>query len=392
MGELLASTETTFDTDFAILNASQRPIGNAAAGSFAGSATGGLSAQCGTKYARVHVRAERWSGQPEVDERWEDSDELPFVAVPDGGLLRMSGFDPATEDHGLDLEGFGSGRVRVLAKGRHRYYYSDVFDDLPPEEWLLQFFPVEGPPNPLAGPPRRLVGFLPFSPFGRQSGWAAALHAWRQTGWHSHLVPSPGYHAVQLGLSVSGEATSARDLARESSRFARESSADTLPLPDDPLDIPIAARADDPLAALHGEPVRTLGDAINALRGLQLLLGVRRGDDTLLVPNPAPGFVWETKAMTEKEIRGTRLQIGYADFRSIAEDIVIALGWSGVQGLTTTVQEMGTRWSTSSATIRGGLALSALTSGVSTTPELDNKKGDDDQRPIVVTKTGFWSV
>jgi len=392
MGELLASTETLFDTDFAILNASQGLIGNAAAGSFAGSTTGGLSAHCGTKYARVHVRAERWSGPPAVDETWEDSDELPFVAVPDAGLLRMSGFDAATEDHGLDLEGFGSGRVRVLARGRHRYYYGDVFDDLPPEEWLLQFFPVEGPPNPLAGPPRRLVGFVPFSRFGRQSGWAAALHAWRQTGWHSHLVPSPGYYAVQLGLSVSGEATSARDLARESSRFVRKSSADTLPLPVDPLDIPIAGHPDDTLTALHGEPVRTLGDTINALRGLQLLLEVRRGAEMLLVPNPAPGFVWETKEMTEKEIKGARLQIGYADFRSIAEDIVIALDWAGEQGLTTTVEEMGTRWSTSSAAIRGGLALSALTSGVSTTPELDNEKGDDDQRPIVVTKSGYWSA
>ena len=112
----------------------------------------------------------------------------------------------------------------------------------------------------------------------------------------------------------------------------------------------------------------------------------------LLVPNPAPGFVWETKEMTEKEIKGARLQIGYADFRSIAEDIVIALDWAGEQGLTTTVEEMGTRWSTSSAAIRGGLALSALTSGVSTTPELDNEKGDDDQRPIVVTKSGYWSA
>jgi hypothetical protein len=96
--------------------------------------------------------------------------------------------------------------------------------------------------------------------------------------------------------------------------------------------------------------------------------------------------------MTEKEIRGLRLQIGYADFRSIAEDIVIALNWAGEQGLKTTIQEMGIRWSTTSAAIRGGLVLSALTSGVSNTPQLDSENGDDDQVPLVITKTGFWSV
>ncbi|MES1170058.1 MAG: hypothetical protein ABUL47_05150, partial [Leifsonia sp.] len=113
-----------------------------------------------------------------MDDSWEDRDELPFVAAADGGLLRVWGFDSATEDHGLDLEGFGNGRVRVLARGRHRYYYGDVFDDLPAEEWLLQFFPTEGLPDPLAGPPRCLPRFAPFGPRDIQPGWFAALHSW----------------------------------------------------------------------------------------------------------------------------------------------------------------------------------------------------------------------
>ncbi len=391
MADLLGATDTEFETDFAILNASQGGI-SAAAGTFAGSTIGGLSAHCGTKHARVHVRAERWSGRPEFDNSWEDFDELPFEAVVGGGPLQISGFDPPTDDHGLDLEEFGGGRVLILAKGRHRYSYGDLEDELPPEEWLLQFFPQDGLPNPLAGPPRRLVGFAPFSKREKQSGWAAAIHAWEQTGWHSYLSRSPGYYAIHLGMSVASRPVNASDLARESSQFTRNGSPNPLPFPDEPLDIPLPERIDDPLAGLNGAPVPTLREAINAMRNLQLLLEVHRGGETLLVPNPAPGPVWDTNSMTEQEIRGLLLQIGYADYRSIAEDIVIALSWAGAQGLKTTIQEMGTRWSTTSAAIRGGLALSALTSGVSTTPELDSEERDNDQLPIVITQTGYWSV
>jgi hypothetical protein len=76
----------------------------------------------------------------------------------------------------------------------------------------------------------------------------------------------------------------------------------------------------------------------------------------------------------------------------IGADIVTAVSWAGDRGLTTTVQEMGIRWSATSAEIRGGLALAALTSGLATTPTLDSESSDDDQLPIVVTKTGYWSV
>jgi hypothetical protein len=391
MADLLGATETEFATDFAILSASQGYV-STAAGTFAGSSIGGLSANCGTKYARVHVRAERWSGRPDFDNSWEDMDELPFQALVGGGPLQISGFDEPSDNHGLDLEGFDSGRVLILAKGRHRYYYGDLEDEVPPEEWLLQFFPQEGRPNPLAGPPRRLVGFAPFSKSEKQSGWRAAIHAWEQSGWHSHLFSSPGFYAIQLGLRLAARAINARDLAHESSRFTRNGSPNPLPFPDDPLDIQLAERPGDPLADLYGAPVSNLREAIDAMRSLQLLLDVHRGDEVLLVPNPAPGPIWDANSMTENQIRVLRVHIGYADFRSIAEDIVIALSWAGEQGLKTTIQEMGTRWSMTSAAIRGGLALSALTAGVSTTPELDGENGDDDQVSIVITKTGYWSV
>lgn len=391
MVELVGATETEFQTDFAILDARQSKA-DAAAGTFAGSSIGAMSAHCGTKYARVHVRAERWNGRPDFDFSWEDSDELPFEAIDGGGPLQVSGFDAPTDNHGLDLEGFGRGRVLVFAKGRHRYNYGDIEDRLPPEEWLLQFFPEDGPPQPLAGPPRRLAAFAPFSKWDKQPGWRAAIHAWTQAGWDSHLSRSPGYHAIRLGMSLAGRAIGARELAEASSQFTRNGSPDPLPFPDDPLDIQLAERAGDPLAAMYGAPIANLHDAITAMRSVQLLLEVQKDGEKLFVPNPAPGPIWDAMTMSDQEIRSAQLQIGYADFRSVAEDIVIAVAWAGEQGLSTTIEEMGTRWSTTSTAIRGGLELAALTSGVFTEPKLDNDKGEDDQVPLVIKKTGYWSV
>ena len=163
---------------------------------------GAVQGMCGTKYAQVLLRVERWSARPVLDDLWEDVDELPFEAVPDGGVLRLHGFDPLEGEGGLVLDGFRMGRVRVrvLARGRHRYHYGDHVDETrPPEEWLMQFFPHPGPADPLAGAPRRLAGMSPFGE-GPTTGWGAAVQAWRQTGWDSYLNSSSGYRAIRSGL------------------------------------------------------------------------------------------------------------------------------------------------------------------------------------------------
>jgi hypothetical protein len=384
MPELLHSTETEFETDYALLNATQGNVGNDCAGTFAGSSPGALSAHCGTKFALAHVRAERWSSRPPTDGNWEDIDELPFVAIDGDGPLRISGFDPPGEDHGLDLTGFTTGRVLVSANGRHRYRYSDDVPDLPPEEWLLQFFPEEGRPNPLAGPPRRLSGYAPFSTFDTRSGWNEAVHAWEQSGWHSRLFAAPGFRAVEMGVGCALKPVSARDLASASARFTLSSTRNSLPFPDDPLEIRLEQGDDDPLAALWGSPVANLRNAIDTLRHIQLLLDVRHAGETLLVPNPAPALVWDVEPLAEREIQHVRRQIGYADFRNIAEDIEFAVDWAGAAGLLTTVREMGTRWSMTSREIRGGLDLAATTRGITVSPRLEIEDATDDDSPIVV--------
>jgi hypothetical protein len=386
MAELLDATETDFDTDFAILNAAQDGVDGARAGTFAGSAVGAVSAHCGAKYALVHVRAERWSSRPDAGGNWEDIDELPFTASEGAGPLHIWGFDPPDDDHGLDLNGFTTGRVLVRARGRHRYEYSDDEVDLPAEEWLLQFFPEPGPTDPLAGSPRRLVAYSPFSAWEAPSGWRAAIHSWVQSGWDSHLQSSPGYQAIRFGIGTAMQPVSARDLANLYARSPNYRSPTSVPFPADPLEIAVRQQRDDPLAGMHGSAVVDLGAAIDALRELQLLLEVRRAGKTLLVPNPAPAFVWDVASLSEKEVQGLQRQIRHREFVETAEDITSAVEWAGDAGLKTTVQEMGIRWSKSSADIRGGLALVALTEGVTVSPQLSGGNAAEDVLPILVSR------
>jgi hypothetical protein len=113
---------------------------------------------------------------------------------------------------------------------------------------------------------------------------------------------------------------------------------------------------------------------------------VRRAGKTLLVPNPAPAFVWDVASLSEKEVQGLQRQIRHREFVETAEDITSAVEWAGDAGLKTTVQEMGIRWSKSSADIRGGLALVALTEGVTVSPQLSGGNAAEDVLPILVSR------
>ncbi len=174
MARLIEAVEAEFETDYAVLSLAQESGGGGFPGGFVGTVPGGVDAQCGTKYARVKARAERWDARPPLQRGWEDIDEWPFEEIPGGGPLGLSGFDP--QDVGLDVEGLGRARVVVYARGRQRYGYFELSDPLEPEEWLFQVFPDPERLDALAGDPRRLSGRAPFSPPPR-TGWYAARDA-----------------------------------------------------------------------------------------------------------------------------------------------------------------------------------------------------------------------
>jgi hypothetical protein len=303
--------------------------------------------------------------------------------------LHLEGFDPSDDD-GLDLSGFGAGRVIVMARGRHRYWYGKHDNEgLAPEEWLFRFYPQDGPARPLEGAPRRLAGSSPF-PERISTGWAAAMHAWHQTGWYSKLFPSSGFSAIYSGLYRSGHGVTARDLADFSVNQIWHSRPEPAWQGDNPLDAPVRtpSRREDPLAALANAETTTLGQVIEAMLKLELLLTLERDGQRLLIPNPDPGFVWERVPLTEREIVATRQQIGYADFRQIAGDLASTLRWAADSGLETTIRQLALRWSTAAPTVRGGLSLLEATGALRSSWTGTEAETGNDDAPLFLTTYG----
>lgn len=348
--------ETTFDTDFAILSAYQSTGPDSDVGTFALTTHGALSASCGTKYARVHVRAERWDSRPPVAENWEDADELPFVEVPDGGPMEIAGFDPSSAR--LDVTGIGNARVQVYATGRHRYYYGDdvLGDALPPEQWLLRFFPTDGDPDPLAGGPRRLAGEGALYR-NAPDPWSAALRAVEVSGWYEVLWPSAVFQSVRSALWSAGGPTSEDELARLMVRrrapFERGGA--------DALDQVIPPSRDEPdqLAELTGRATPlTAGEALDAMLDLGLLVSEERTGVQLLIPNPAPEPAWVRRAREGHDpdsIRRIRLNTLRHLHGLLATDLSRALRWAGVQGLRSTPRKLALRLATTVDEVRGAL-------------------------------------
>jgi hypothetical protein len=376
MAEILNEISTAFVTDFAIVGGNQELAMGGEPGGFAGSLPGSVAGLCGTKYASVSARAELWNARPPFDNSWEDIDELAFSPIVGAGTFRLSGFDAPDDDtdDGLDLDGLGAGRVLVMARGRQRYDYAFDGDTqaLGPEEWLFQFFPESGGVRPLAGAPRRLAGSAPYGT-GTATGMASALSVWERTGWDHVLRSSPGHAAVRGVLYAVGHPVSAKEIAEN--WVLRTKPTNSV----DPLDAPVGvpARGNDPLADLTGLHTETIGQAIDALRKLELLIPIQRDDEVVLVPNPVPGLVWDRVELSASNVIATRQQIGYASFGSVAQDIRNALGWADASGLRTTVREMALRWSTSTADVRGGLALLESLGELSPSPSIQTEGTDD---------------
>jgi hypothetical protein len=319
MAVLLSAVEAAFDTDFAIASAAQDGVvPSEVVMTYAASMPGLVSLVCGWKYAPVRVRAERWDGRPPpAGPEWEDADELPFAAVPDGGPLRLAGFDPPEPDApGLDVTGLSPARVEVLAAGRHRYDYGDLLPDDPaiePERWLLRLWPADGPPDPLAGPPRRIAGALPHD--YRRSAWYAALHAWDQAGWGPVMRGELG--KVHQALLVAGR-----------------------PRPADGLD----------------------GDAVATLERHGLL--VRAGG--LLYPNPVPPLAWETvDDPPERALRTSALRADHAPYEA---DLLYLVWWAG-GSVTVTPRRLAVRLALRADGVVGALRLLALSGKARVAPE-----------------------
>ncbi|MEV8215679.1 hypothetical protein [Leifsonia sp. NPDC077715] len=354
----MTSVETTLDTDFAILHLQQSMNWVADIGIFALSAPGAVHVVCGTKYARVHVRAERWDARPPFDESWEDFDELPFAEVPGDGPLIIAGFDPG--EVRLDVDGIGNARVQVFARGRHRYTYSDGTsgDALQPEEWLFRFFPADDEFQPLAGGPRRLAGEGGLHA-AWSDPWSAAGGAVGSSGWDDLLSRSASFRSICQALwSEHGPAT-ADALARRLRTWKQQGESTWADALDDVIVQPLSEA--DPLAELTGRQAPlTTGRAIDAMRDLGLLLVERRSGQELLIPNPSPEPAWAHQARNgadEATIRRMRVATLIRLHALLAEDLRYAIAWSGEAGVQTTVRSLAIRFAATVAAVTGALRL-----------------------------------
>jgi hypothetical protein len=355
---LVDAAETEIGTDFALLQAEQGGAEYLNAGSFARSAPGVVKLTCGNKYSHVRIRAERWDERPPLTDEWEDLDDLPFESIPSAGNLMLSGFDPG--EVGLDLGDLGRGRVQVLARGRHRYRYNTepLEDGMPPEEWLLRLYPSEEPIDPLKGGPRRIAGDEPLS-ISSRSPWRAAVRGFRSSGWAHALSGSHAFYIAELALLVATAPLTREELAAGMARWMPPwqvggPGSESIEIPPRP-----SSRGDVDALGMrsgHGE-ITSIGDAIDALMAIGLLLVEDREDVRLLIPNPCPIPAWEHGGATGADLMWMRSRSLREEYDEIANDIASAVSWLSTGGLVATPRAMAIRWSTTPETVVGGLRV-----------------------------------
>ncbi|MBO1740478.1 hypothetical protein [Leifsonia sp. TF02-11] len=355
MPRLVAFAQTELTTDFAILRVSQPERDDVLGFSFATTASGVISLGPGNKNSRVSVRVERWDSRPPTLDGWEDLDDMPFLEVPGAGPLVIAGFDPG--ETSLEIDGLGQSRVQVYANGRHRYHYGSPVDvdTLPPEQWLLRLYPSDDA-DPLVGGPRRNAGdgglrSLP------TNLWNAVLRNLRSTGW-SDLLFQSAFGTLEQALWSAGGPVPRSELAALMVGHMRPGKKGGLDSESRWLGYaPVRHEEPDVLASLTGRHFTvTVGDAIDAVLELGLLLIERRGGEQLLLINPAPEPAWERIEMSGERLRHARLRAG-RDHDEIATDLIAAIAWCGEAGLTATPRQMAIRWAASVNEVVGGLRI-----------------------------------
>ncbi len=117
MARLLSAVSAAFSTDSAMVTAAQSGCGGPDAGGLVGSVPGSIAGMCGTKYADVLVRPERWDAGPPQQLGREDGDELATTGVRlvPGEVLVGATLQPRSAPGGWCV---GPGAARATAGAR----------------------------------------------------------------------------------------------------------------------------------------------------------------------------------------------------------------------------------------------------------------------------------
>ena len=392
VAELLAFVDHELSTDFALLAVGQADTDHADVGDFASSVPGVLSLLCGTKFARIRIRLERWNEAPPVDlSAWEDRDELPFEATKGGGELFSFGFDEQIEP-GLDLGSTTRFRVRIQASGRHRYGYEGPHDpDQEPqhEDWLVQFWPDPDHVGVLTGEPRRLAGPSPLEL--ESTPWTAALHGWAVTGWTELLNCFPAFAGIAYGMSRAAGPADVETILKHGWAVGGPRDAT--------LQTKVVARPgwddEDELRALLAsaaamEQIDTIGDLVEAITRLELIaLTAPSGN---YVPNPAPQPAWdrlELPAVTKQRVLERALAEDYA---ATASGVMELLSWADGNVIHTTPIALATRMTVRLSKVIGAFELLDLTRAVAvnTQPTIERPDEELTVQQLKRTWSGSW--
>lgn len=231
-------------------------------------------------------------------------------------------------------------------------------DDMAPEEWLLRLYPHEGVVDPMAGGPRRIAGAGGLS---RQPGspWLTAVQGFGTSGWSGALAGSHGFYLAELALLTAKFPLTRLELASSMARWMLPwkvggPDAESIEVPTRPS----ASSQADPLAALSGaDHIATIGDAIDALVSIGLLLIEERAGKHLLLPNPSPQPAWERIGLVDAPLRWARTNALGREHARAASTIVSAVSWLRDDGLKATPRSMAIRWSTTVEDIVGGIRM-----------------------------------
>ncbi len=239
---------------------------------------------------------------------YEDSDEVPWRGVDDGPVV-IAGFDYDQPVASLDVNDIDPTRVRICASGRYRFDYDDASEGLPPEKWLLQFWPDHDGTDELYRRPRRMGGPPPFS-LRFSSAWLTAMHAWRSAGWPALLGSIRSVHWVRVPLI-----REQRPLTAEELSVAGDTSG-ALPAHDAEL-----------LAPAFGT-VDSWGSLIEAMNRVGLLAVVPTADGPAFLPNPAPPPVWTVVDMDDSRAEHLKRRAQIQVYGTYVPDIEQLVRWS----------------------------------------------------------------
>lgn len=386
MSELLESVEAAFSSDYAMfrVGSSDLMIGSM---TFASSAAGEISLSCGTQHPRVEVRLERWTAEPPPpDAGWEDRDELPWSSNGASSVSPIPYSAEPREEWALDVADLTEARVQVLAQGRHQYsgnYEADA--DLPPERWLLRFYPRAGAIDVLEGPPRLVAGPLPFR--GADTGWRAAFLAIADAGWRAAVGSLHGFGEILHALEMLQKPSTPDELPTRWGPWGPDRDVFGPHRWDSPL-IPENRAIEDPdgdaweeaqrliLGTAAGMPaLNTFDDALQCLLRLGVLVRGGTAVDSPLLPSPAPPAAWDTLAPNDAQRRHWQLMALQYRYAPLTDDIAHLLRWAPPP-LTASSRQMAVRLSLSPHDVLGAVRLQVMRGALASDVDLSQATVD----------------